>query len=160
MTDPDYTRIHNFRRVDDSLVTGGQPTVAQLESLAEAGFGTVINLALHGNPRYSLPDERGTVTGLGLQYVHLPVQFETPTEANLLAFFAAMEANRGRKILVHCGGNMRVSAFLGLYWTIREGWPPDRAFELMRGLWQANDVWAEFMAAMVAKHGTGPAAKS
>jgi uncharacterized protein (TIGR01244 family) len=160
MTDPAYTAIYNFRAVDEALITSGQPSVAQLASVAEAGFQTVINLALHDNPRYSLPDEPGTVAGLGLQYVHIPVQFEAPTEADLLAFFAAMEAHRGRKILVHCAANMRVSAFLGLFWTVRQGWTQDRAFQLMRGLWQPNEVWSGYIAAMLAKHGAGPAAKS
>jgi protein tyrosine phosphatase (PTP) superfamily phosphohydrolase (DUF442 family) len=152
MAEPAYTGIYNFRAVDESLITSGQPTVPQLQSVAESGFHTVINLALHDQPRYSLPDETGTVTGLGMTYVHIPVHFEAPTETNLLAFFDAMEANRGKKLLVHCAANMRVSAFLGLYWAIRLGWPDERAFQLQRALWQPNDVWADFMAGMLAKH--------
>ena len=152
MTEPAYTHIYNFRAVDESLITSGQPTVPQLQSVAEAGFKTVINLALHDQPRYSLPDERGTVAGLGLAYVHIPVHFEAPTEADLLAFFDAMEAHRGEKILVHCAANMRVSAFLGLYWAVRLGWPDERAFQLQRELWQPNEVWSGFIAAMLAKH--------
>ncbi|RFC41997.1 MAG: putative phosphohydrolase, partial [Verrucomicrobia bacterium] len=61
MAEPAYTEIKNFRAVDEALLTSGQPTVAQLESVAAAGFQTVINLALHDQPRYSLPDEPGTV---------------------------------------------------------------------------------------------------
>lgn len=152
MPDPAYTQIKNFRAVDAALVTAGQPSVAQLESLAAAGFSAVINLALHDQPRYSLPDEPGTVAGLGMKYTHIPVQFETPTEADLLVFFAAMEANEGRKLLVHCAANMRVTAFLGLYWRIRQGWPEERAFQLMRGVWQPNDVWSAFISGMLAKH--------
>ncbi len=152
MAEPVYTGIKNFRAVDETLITAGQPTVPQLQSVAAAGFQTVINLALHDQPRYSLPDEPGTVAGLGMAYVHIPVQFEAPTEADLLAFCAAMEAHRGEKILVHCAANMRVTAFLGLYWAIRLGWPEERAFQLQRGVWQPNEVWAGFMAAMLAKH--------
>ena len=87
MTSTALSSIYNYRAVDESLSTSGQPTVAQLKSVAEAGFRTVINLALHDDPRYSLPDELGTVRGLGLTYVHIPVQFAAPTEAGLLAFF-------------------------------------------------------------------------
>ena len=152
MTEPAYSAIYNFRAVDEMLITGGQPTVRQLQNVAEAGFQTVINLALHDQPRYSLPDEPGTVAGLGMTYVHIPVLFESPTEANLLAFFDAMDAHRGKKVLVHCAANMRVTAFLGLYWAIRLGWPEERAFQLQRALWQPNEVWSGFMAAMVAKH--------
>jgi uncharacterized protein (TIGR01244 family) len=142
----DLERIYNYRNVDESLGTSGQPTVAQLRSIAAAGFDTVINLALHDDPRYSLPDERTAVESLGLDYVHIPVKFAAPAQSDLQAFFAAMEAHRGRKVWVHCAANMRVSAFLGLYRVVIQGWEEERAFELMRGLWQPDEVWSAFIA--------------
>jgi uncharacterized protein (TIGR01244 family) len=143
--------IHNYRAVDEAVGTSGQPTEAQLAGIAQAGFRAVINLALHDDPRYSLPDEAATVKSLGMTYVHIPVQFAAPTEADLLAFFAAMDAHGGEKVWIHCAANMRVSAFLGLYRVLRQGWPQDKAFELMRGLWEPNEVWSAFMAKMLAK---------
>lgn len=152
MTASVLASIYNYRPVDESLSTSGQPTVAQLASVAEAGFKAVINLALHDDPRYSLPDEAGAVRSLGLAYVHIPVQFSAPTEADLLAFFSAMQAHRGQKVWVHCAANMRVSAFLGLYRVIKQGWEDQRAFELMHSLWQPNEVWSSFIAAMLERH--------
>lgn len=151
MTDSALSDIYNYRAVDDSLCTSGQPIVAQIASIAAAGYKTIINLALHDDPRYSLPDEPGTAQSLGLAYVHIPVQFAAPKEADLLAFFAAMDAHRDEKLWVHCAANMRVSAFLGLYRVIKQGWEPERAFELMHGLWQPNEVWSAFIAAMLEK---------
>ena len=113
--------IYNYRAVDESLCTSGQPTAAQVATIAAAGFATIINLALHDDPRYSLPDEPGVVKSLGLAYVHIPVQFAAPTEADLLAFFAAMDAQSGERLWVHCAANMRVSAFPGLYRVIKLG---------------------------------------
>ena len=155
MTEPAYTLIYNFRRVDDSLVTGGQPTEPQLQSVAESGFGTVINLALHDNPRYSLPDEAGLVGSLGLTYIHIPVQFDAPQQADLLAFFAAMEAHRDQKMLVHCAANKRVTAFLGLYRVIRRGWETEKAFALMSEIWQPDAVWSSFIADMLPGNQSG-----
>jgi uncharacterized protein (TIGR01244 family) len=143
--------IHNVRRVDDQLATSGQPTIAQLSAIAAAGFGTVINLALHDDPRYSLPDEAGTVHSLGMTYIHIPVQFGAPTPADLDAFFTAMDTHRNEKLWVHCAANMRVSAFVGLYRIIQQGWERDRAFELMRGLWRPNEVWSAFIEAALAR---------
>ena len=144
--------IHNYRAVDPALGTSGQPTAAQLGGIARAGFTTVINLALHDDPRYSLPDEAGTVEALGLAYVHIPVQFSAPTESDLMAFFAALQAHRDEKVWVHCASNVRVTAFLGLYRVIRQGWDRERAFELMRGIWEPNETWSSFIEAMLAKH--------
>ena len=73
MINPAPSGIYKVRAIDESLCTSGQPTVAQLQEIASAGFQTVINLALHDDPRYSLPDEAGTVRSLGMGYVHIPV---------------------------------------------------------------------------------------
>ena len=155
MTDthvPALTSIYNYRAVDAALGTSGQPSAAQMRAIAAAGFDMVINLALHDDPRYSLPDEPGLVQTLGMAYVHIPVQFAAPTEADLQAFFAAMQAHAGDKVWVHCAANMRVSAFLGLYRVMRQGWKNEDAFALMNTLWQPNDVWASFIAAMLEQH--------
>lgn len=154
MNDSALTSIYNYRAVDETLGTSGQPSVSQLGSVAAAGFRVVINLALHDDPRYSLPDEPGVVRSLGMTYVHIPVQFAAPTEQNLLDFFAAVEAHQGEKIWVHCAANMRVSAFLGLYRVIRLGWEREQAFALMRDLWQPNEVWSSFIATALAKQGS------
>jgi protein tyrosine phosphatase (PTP) superfamily phosphohydrolase (DUF442 family) len=146
------TDILNFLRIDAALATSGQPSIEELAGAAREGTEVVINLALHDDPRYSLPDEAGTVGSLGMTYVHIPVKFDAPQEAELFAFFDAMERHRGRKVLVHCAANKRVTAFLGLYRTIREGWDVDRAFAPMHRIWEPNAAWAPFIAAMLDKH--------
>jgi protein tyrosine phosphatase (PTP) superfamily phosphohydrolase (DUF442 family) len=140
-------QIPNLRRVSDALGTSGQPNEAQLAAIAGEGFEAVINLALHDDARYSLKDEAGTVAALGMDYVHIPVQWARPTRENLLAFYAAMERHRNRRVWVHCAANMRVTAFLGLYWATRLGQDRTSAFALMDGLWKPNDVWAAFIEA-------------
>jgi protein tyrosine phosphatase (PTP) superfamily phosphohydrolase (DUF442 family) len=145
--------IYRYREVDAQLSTAGQPSEAQLRGVAAAGFERVVNLALHDDPRYSLPDEAGLARALGLDYVHIPVAFAAPRQADLRAFFAAMEAQGGRRTLVHCAANLRVSAFLGLYRVMRLGWPRERAFALMRSLWEPDAVWSAFIDATLAQEG-------
>lgn len=145
------TDIHNYMRVDETLATSGQPSEAGLGAVARDGVEVVINLALHDDPRYSLPDEAAAVKSLGMTYVHIPVQFDAPTEENLLAFFAAMENHRGKRLLVHCAANKRVTAFLGLYRVIRQSWEIKPAFAPMKEVWEPNEVWAPFISAMLAK---------
>ena len=139
----------NFRQVDESLLTAGQPNEAQLADAARQGVKVVINLALHTDPRYSLADEADCVRGLGMDYVHIPVQFNAPTEENLRAFIAAMDAHKGEKILVHCAANYRVTAFVGLYRVLCEGWTADKAFEPMRSVWEPDVVWKQFITTML-----------
>jgi protein tyrosine phosphatase (PTP) superfamily phosphohydrolase (DUF442 family) len=146
--------IYNYRRASPRLATSGQPTEVQLAAIAAAGFEVVINLALHDDPRYSLADEPGTVQGLGMDYVHIPVQFAHPTQGDFTAFAAAMQKSRDRRVWLHCAANMRVSAFLGLYRVLQENWQEREAFQLMHGLWQPDEVWAAFIAAMLANRGS------
>ena len=145
MTNADVTSIYNYREVDATLATSGQPTEEQLLSVARDGFQVVINLALHDDPRYSLKDETASVTSLGMEYIHIPVDFQSPTESDLQTFFAAMDAHRQQKVLVHCAANKRVTAFVGLYRTIKLGWPADKAFALMHSVWEPDPVWAAFI---------------
>ena len=147
--DASLSDIHNFREVDELLSTGGQPTEAQLASVARAGFEVVINLGLHDDPRYSLADEPGCVAALGMEYIHIPVQFGRPTEADLTAFCQAMQAHQGKKVLVHCAANKRVTAFVGLYGALRLGWSQERALALMRSVWEPDEVWMQFISAML-----------
>jgi len=142
---PALSGIYKVRSVDESLCTSGQPTVAQLQEIAAAGFKTIINLALHDDPRYSLPDEAGTVRSLGMGYVHIPVQFSAPTKQDLAQFLAAMRAHVGQKVWVHCAANIRVSVFLGLYRVIEQGWEREVAFAQLSELWQPDDVWSVFI---------------
>lgn len=145
------TDIYNFRPIEANLATSGQPTVAQLKAVAADDYQVIINLALHDDPRYSLPDEPGLVKALGMEYVHIPVQFDDPQENDLLAFMDAMEEYKNNKRLVHCAANMRVTAFLGLYRVIKCGIAEDAAFEPMRSVWQPDEIWSAFISRMLAK---------
>ena len=139
----------NFRQVDERLLTAGQPDEGQLADAARQGVQVVINLALHDDPRYSLADEAGCARGLGMEYVHIPVQFSAPTEDTLQAFMGAMDLHRGKKILVHCAANYRVTAFVGLYRVLCEGWAAEKAFEPMRSVWEPDAVWKQFIGNML-----------
>lgn len=143
----------NFRRVDERLITSGQPSEAELAAFAAQGVEVVINLALHDDPNYSLPDEAATVRQLGMGYIHIPVRFDHPTEADFLAFMRAMDAHSSQKLWVHCAANMRVTAFMGLYRVIRLGWTRAPAFELMHSVWSPDAVWSAFIEATLSVHG-------
>jgi hypothetical protein len=63
-----------------------------------------------------------------------------------------MDANRARKMLVHCAANKRVTAFLGLYRVVRLGWAPGEAFALMHSVWEPDPVWSRFIERVLEKH--------
>ena len=55
------------------------------------GVKTVINLALPTSD-HALSDERAVVESAGMNYVHIPVVFEVPTQADFEQFCTAMDA--------------------------------------------------------------------
>jgi uncharacterized protein (TIGR01244 family) len=142
--------IYNYRPLSEQLATAGQPTEEQLAAIARAGYEVVINLGLSGE-RYSLPDERGLVESLGLEYVHIPVLWEQPTRSDLEQFFEAMDAHQQRKLFVHCAANYRVSAFVALYSIIRLGRPPEEALRDVRTM-RFPEWWQQFIDEVLHEH--------
>jgi protein tyrosine phosphatase (PTP) superfamily phosphohydrolase (DUF442 family) len=138
------TDIRNFLPFTDRVGTAGQPTAEQFAAVRAAGYDLVINLAMP-NSTSALPDEREVVTGLGMDYVHIPVAWEAPSVEDARRFFQTMDAAAGRKVFVHCAMNMRVSAFMYLYRTLREGADPDKAAADLHRLWTPNPVWQQFI---------------
>src|SRR5712691_5487585 len=136
--------IYNMVHVAEDLGTAGQPTTAQLAAIKEAGYEVVINLATGTTPR-DLPNEADVVATLGMEYIHIPVVWDQPTEADLTHFCAAMDATQDKKRFVHCIANMRVSAFLFLYRVLRQGMPLEAARATMAEIWEPNPIWQKFI---------------
>ncbi len=141
---PTLSEIYHFRAVGDELGTAGQPTESQFGTIREAGFDAVINLALPTSDN-ALAQEGSIVTGLGMTYVHIPVDFKTPTSQDFRAFCRVMEALDGRRVFVHCVANMRVSTFVFLYRVLHQGVPPSEAERDLHAIWQPDEVWSGFI---------------
>jgi len=138
--------LYNYLFYDDKLSSSGMPTADQMKSVAEAGVQLVINLAPHDVPK-AIPDEPQLVESLGMQYINIPVNWGTPTRDGLNIFMDAMDANQDKKIHVHCEANFRASAFVAMYRTLRLGWKPDEALDIMHTIWDddAYPVWKMFI---------------
>ena len=149
-THPMLHDIYNFKKLSPMLAASGQPDEEELADLASAGYTVVVNLALLDDQRYSLADERGTVEGLGMKYVYIPVDFAAPREEDFANFVAAIDENQHERVLVHCAANKRVSSFLGLYWHLRQRKPITEAFALQRNIWEPDAVWSAFIARKLA----------
>jgi protein tyrosine phosphatase (PTP) superfamily phosphohydrolase (DUF442 family) len=140
----DGSGIYNFRRLSPTLTTSGQPTEEQFEQIAEAGVGTVINLAMPDSP-HALPNEADLLAGLRVRYVPIPVDFAAPRESDYQRFAAEMDALGDAPLHVHCIANYRVAAFLYRYRRERLGWTEEEARPDLDAVWQPEGVWAEFI---------------
>src|SRR5262245_36281905 len=138
------SEICNFRVIGDRLGTAGQPTEAQFQAIHEAGFETVVNLALPTSDN-ALPNEGSVVTAHGMSYVHIPVNFQAPTSQDFQAFSRVMDAFDGRRVFVHCAANKRVSAFVFLYRVLREHVAVAEAERDLHAVWRPDEVWSRFI---------------
>jgi len=144
MTSSPLANIYNMLSLTDNLGTSGQPTSAQLAAIKEAGYEVVINLATGTTPR-DLPNEADVVAAQGMEYIHIPVVWDNPTEADLVRFFEVMDVTQDKKRFVHCIANMRVSAFLFLYRVLRQDMPQEAARATMAQIWEPNPIWQKFI---------------
>ena len=126
----DLPHILNWRRISGRITTSGQPSEAELAEIKSLGVTHVVNLGPHHN-KGALEDEPGTVSGLGMTYVYIPVEFDHPTDADFDAFRHALENLKETTIHVHCIYNARVTAFFYRYARSGQGLPGARAKELM-----------------------------
>ena len=108
MADPEG--IYNWHRLDSRITTSGQPSEAQLAEIRGLGVRHIVNLGLHTHEK-ALPDEAATVDRLGMTYIHIPVDFQNPTEQDFEQFCTVMERLKDTSVHVHCIANTRVSAF-------------------------------------------------
>jgi protein tyrosine phosphatase (PTP) superfamily phosphohydrolase (DUF442 family) len=143
--------IYNYRKVNEHLITCGQPTEEQLKAAAEEGFKVVINLATISS-RYSLPDEEGLVRSLGMTYHHFPVDWENPKTGDFDAFENLLESLPEEKILIHCAANYRVTAFYSLFAMKHLRWSSAEAEAFRASIWEGSDypVWVRFISQMEA----------
>ena len=138
--------IFNFLGLSGTLFTAGMPTADQLIEAARQGVQIVINLAPH-SVQDALPGEAELVNSLGMQYINIPVIWNTPTKHGLDRFMDVMDENKDKKILVHCQANFRATAFVAMYRILRLGWEPDDAMAGMHQIWDEEDypIWKMFI---------------
>ena len=143
--------IFNFVRINEQIITGGQPTAEQFKAAGDDGIGTVINLAPSDAANNALPEEPELLAGLGMDYIHIPIDWDAPKPEHFTAFCSAMEEVGNKKVLVHCAANYRVSAMVSCYGMSHLGWSEAEADALVSKIWSSvpeysmNDIWQTFI---------------
>jgi protein tyrosine phosphatase (PTP) superfamily phosphohydrolase (DUF442 family) len=144
MADPES--IYNWRRLDNRITTSGQPTEEQLADIHALGVRYIVNLGLHSHEK-ALPDEATSVRNLGMTYIHIPVDFQNPTEGDFAQFCSVMTHLQDVPVHVHCIANYRVSAFFYRYRRDVLHVDEVRARLALNEVWQPDGVWEIFVRA-------------
>jgi len=141
-----FEEIYNFLKLSDSLYSGGMPKLDQMREAPVRGIEVVINLA-PADSHHAIVDEAALVKSLGMEYIHIPVNWNTPARDGLFIFMDEMDKHADKKIFVHCEANFRATAFIALYRILRLSWKDADAFTIMHTIWDedAFPVWKMFI---------------
>ena len=153
--DPALAEITNFRQYSATFASAGQPSREQFQAIAENGFERIVYIAFTDNTN-ALPDADIVVKDLGMEYMQIPVDFNSPRPSEYYAFADSMARNEGRKTLLHCQVNARATAFSFLYRVIDGNVPVDQAKADMNTVWQPNETWRDFIFEVLDQNGVDP----
>jgi protein tyrosine phosphatase (PTP) superfamily phosphohydrolase (DUF442 family) len=110
------------------VATAGQPDAAAWQSLASAGFKSVIDLREPSEPRGH--DEAGEVGRAGLRYYLLPVSHESLRDQQFDAIRDFLRDPANRPALVHCQSANRVGALMLPYLVLDQHLPLEKAQQM------------------------------
>ena len=153
--EPDLSELTNYRAYSPMLSSSGQPSAEQLETVRDAGFERVVFLALtdsHG----SIANEDSIVKGLGMEFVHIPVIWESPSPDDVALFLALLNGAPEKKTLVHCQVNFRASTFSFLYRVLHDDVPVGEAKDDLNSVWVPDDQWKQLIFDVLEANGVSP----
>ena len=112
-------RVPNACQILPNVVTGGQPSTADLEAFRDSGGGIVLDLRDPMEPRPL--DEPATAARLGLEFVVVPVSGGTLSDATLERIHGILREAGDKPVFVHCGSGSRVGGALLPYLMLDQG---------------------------------------
>jgi uncharacterized protein (TIGR01244 family) len=126
---PEELAVPNGRQLFEDVITGGQPTEAQLRAAHEQGIRTVVNLRPNGE--FDGFDERAIVDELGMQYIHIPISGpDDVTEETAAALNDVLADTTNRPLLMHCSSGNRVGSLFAARAYFLHDTDPERALDI------------------------------
>jgi protein tyrosine phosphatase (PTP) superfamily phosphohydrolase (DUF442 family) len=142
----DIGAYHEYRFAP-GLATAAQPSAEQLAGLKRHGFEAVVNIS-PASTRNALKDEADIVERAGMDYVHFPVNCALLRPLHYLTFRGILNALEGKKVLVHCGGNIKSSNLLHMYFTLEKGIPEELSLAELKAIQNPETKWFDFFKSM------------
>jgi uncharacterized protein (TIGR01244 family) len=118
--------MENQIKINEQITVGAQPTEAELRTLNQKGFKTVINLRVRNEEdQLILPEDEGEkVRDLGMTYLNLPVSASEIRVEQVDDFRNAVD-KLPKPIFVHCNAGKRSGAFAMMQQAAEQGWSGD-----------------------------------
>ena len=129
VTKKDIAGISTFAQVESTIACGGTTTPDAIREIKRMGFKTVVNLRLASEPGALVDEEGAIVRSLGMTYVHLPFNIQTPDPKLVENFIAAVAGSANTPAYVHCAAGGRAAALWMIKRVKADGWTQAAALD-------------------------------
>jgi len=117
--------MSSFKRINDELFIGPQPTEQDLQAAQQQGIKTVIDFRL---PSETQTSNAALTTRHGLAYVNIPVNKEALSADQVDELERALQTHAG-PFLLHCATGARAALLLTVSRAKRQGWTSVQALD-------------------------------
>jgi uncharacterized protein (TIGR01244 family) len=124
--------ITNFTQVDAVVACGGATETAALDGLKNDGFRSVINLRTASEAGANIEQNAARASALGLRYIHIPFNGQSPDPKAVDAFLAAVADPSNQPVYIHCASATRVGAVWLVKRVLQDDWSVEKATEEAR----------------------------
>ena len=127
VTRKEIAGISTFAQIETTIACGGSTKPEAIQELKKMGFKSVINLRLASEEGALVEEEGAVVKSVGLNYVHLPFNMQTPDPKLIDNFIAAVTLPANQPAYVHCAAGGRAAALWMVKRVLADGWDEARA---------------------------------
>src|SRR5882672_7380816 len=152
VTKKDIAGISTFAQIESTIACGGSTTPGAIQEIKKMGFKSVINLRLASEDGAQVEAEGAAVKAVGMNYVHLPFDMQTPDPKLIDNFIAAVTLPANQPAYVHCAAGGRAAALWMVKRVLADGWDESRALTEANAL-GLNDRFRPFALNYIHSHG-------
>jgi protein tyrosine phosphatase (PTP) superfamily phosphohydrolase (DUF442 family) len=139
--------ILNYYQYNDTLASGAQPAAEEISALKQNGFEAVVNIS-PVSTRNALKEEAQLVEQHAMDYVHFPVDCSNLRPIHYTTFKGIMNGFEGKKVFVHCGGNIKSSNLLHMYHVLEKGVDEAKSLRILKQIQDPEEKWFAYFKLM------------
>lgn len=120
--------MDRFKRIDENVLIGPQPSEEDLQQAKQMGMKTVIDFRM---PHETPGSNAESTARHGMDYVGIPVNKEKLSQTQIDELDRAMRDREG-PFLIHCASGARAALLLSLRKAKQHNWSSSQTFEEAR----------------------------
>ena len=123
---PTFSELPNFYRVNEHLYRGGQPRAGGIKKLCDLGIKTVVNLRGEDDLSRS---EQAEAARYNIRYFNIPMAgIGRPSDSEMSAVLGVIDAPENWPVFVHCKrGSDRTGTVVACYRISHDRWDTEKA---------------------------------